>query len=42
VTFAEINAQLSIPIGSIGPNRRGYLDRLRRHPALAALIDPDR
>ena len=42
VTYAEISAQLSIPIGSIGPNRRRYLDELRRHPALAALIDADR
>lgn len=42
VTYAEISAQLSIPIGSIGPNRRRYLDQLRRHPALAALIDADR
>ena len=42
VSYAEISAQLSIPIGSIGPNRRRYLDQLRRHPALAALIDADR
>lgn len=42
VTYAEISAQLSIPIGSIGPNRRRYLDKLRRHPTLAALIDADR
>ncbi len=42
VTCAEISAQLSIPIGSIGPNRRRYLEQLRRHPALAALIDADR
>jgi RNA polymerase sigma factor (sigma-70 family) len=42
VTCAEISAQLSIPIGSIGPNRRRYLEQLRRHPALAALVDADR
>ena len=42
VTYAEISAQLSIPIGSIGPNRCRYLDQLRLHPAIAALIDPDR
>jgi RNA polymerase sigma factor (sigma-70 family) len=42
MTYAEISAQLSIPIGSIGPNRHRYLDQLRRHPALAALIDAGR
>jgi DNA-directed RNA polymerase specialized sigma24 family protein len=42
VSYAEISAQLSIPIGSIGPSRRRYLDQLRRHPALTALIDADR
>ena len=42
VTDAEISAQLIIPIASIGPSRRRYLDQLRRHPALAALIDADR
>ncbi len=41
-TCAEISAQLSIPIGSIGPNRHRYLEQLRRHPALATLIDTDR
>jgi len=41
VSYAEISAQLSIPIGSIGPSRRRYLDQLRRHPALTALIDAD-
>ena len=39
VPYAEISARLSIPIGSIGPTRRRCLDRLRRHPAIAALID---
>jgi hypothetical protein len=29
---------MDIPIGSIGPLRRRGLERLRRHPALAALI----
>ena len=27
------------PIGSIGPGRRRCLDKLRRHPAVAALTD---
>ena len=38
VPYAEISARLGIPIGSIGPTRRRYLDKMRRHPAIAALI----
>jgi len=37
--YAEISARLGIPVGSIGPSRSRCLDRLRRHPAIAALID---
>ena len=36
--YAEISVRLGIPIGSIGPNRRRYLDKMRRHPAIAALV----
>jgi RNA polymerase sigma factor (sigma-70 family) len=36
--YAEISVRLGIPIGSIGPYRRRYLDKMRRHPAIAALI----
>ena len=39
VPYAEISAQLGIPIGSIGPNRSRYLDKMRRHPAIAALMN---
>jgi RNA polymerase sigma factor (sigma-70 family) len=39
VPDAEISARLGIPAGRIGPDRRRYLDQLRRHPALAALIN---
>jgi len=39
--YAEISVKLGIPVGSIGPNRSRCLDRLRRHPAIAALIDVD-
>jgi RNA polymerase sigma factor (sigma-70 family) len=39
--YAEISARLGICVGSIGPNRGRCLDRLRRHPAIAALIDAD-
>jgi hypothetical protein len=41
VPEAEINARLGIPIGSIGPNRGRCLDKLRDHPAIAALINAE-
>ena len=37
--YAEISARLAIPAGSIGPTRSRCLDKLRRHPAIAALIN---
>jgi len=37
VSYAEISARLGIPVGSIGPTRRRYLDKLRCYPAVAAL-----
>ena len=37
--YAEISARLGIPVGSIGPTRRRCLDKLRRHPAITALIN---
>jgi DNA-directed RNA polymerase specialized sigma24 family protein len=39
--YTEISSKLGIPIGSIGPSRRRSLDRLRRDPAVAALLDPE-
>ena len=39
VPYAEISTRLGIPVGSIGPNRSRCLDRLRRDPALTALIN---
>jgi RNA polymerase sigma factor (sigma-70 family) len=39
VPYAEISARLGMPIGSIGPTRSRCLDRMRRYPALAALIN---
>ena len=36
--YAQISARLGIPVGSIGPTRRRCLRKLRRHPAIAALI----
>ena len=41
VSYAEISARLGIPVGSIGPTRRRCLDKLRRYPAVAALINTD-
>jgi RNA polymerase sigma factor (sigma-70 family) len=41
VPYTQISARLGISVGSIGPNRRRCLDKLRRHPALAALIDTE-
>ncbi len=37
-TYAEISARLGIAAGSIGPARGRCLDKLRRDPAIAALI----
>jgi len=37
--YAQISATLGIPIGSIGPTRSRCLAKLRRHPAIAALIN---
>jgi RNA polymerase sigma factor (sigma-70 family) len=39
--YAEVSAQLGIPVGSIGPTRSRCLDKMRRHPAIAALIDAE-
>jgi RNA polymerase sigma factor (sigma-70 family) len=39
--YAEISARLGIPVGSIGPNRSRCLNKLRRYPAIAALINAD-
>jgi RNA polymerase sigma factor (sigma-70 family) len=41
VPYAEISARLGIPAGSIGPSRGRCLEKLRRHPALAALINAE-
>jgi RNA polymerase sigma factor (sigma-70 family) len=38
LSYATISAALGIPAGSIGPTRARCLHKLRRHPAIAALI----
>jgi RNA polymerase sigma factor (sigma-70 family) len=39
IPYAQISARVGIPAGSIEPNRGRCLDKLRRHPAIAALIN---
>ncbi len=39
--YAQISARLGVPVGSIGPSRSRCLDKLRNHPAVAALIDAE-
>jgi DNA-directed RNA polymerase specialized sigma24 family protein len=39
VPYTEISARVGIPVGSIGPNRARYLDKLRCDPVIAALIN---
>jgi RNA polymerase sigma factor (sigma-70 family) len=41
VPYAEISDRLGIPVGSIGPTRSRCLDKLRRDPAIAALINAE-
>ena len=41
VPYTQISARLGIPVGSIGPCRSRCLDKLRRNPAIAALINTD-
>jgi RNA polymerase sigma factor (sigma-70 family) len=41
VPYAEISARLGIPIGGVGPSRSRSLDELRRHPAIATLINTE-
>jgi RNA polymerase sigma factor (sigma-70 family) len=41
VPYAQISAKLDIPVGSIGPSRARCLDKLRRDPAIAALINAE-
>ena len=40
LSYAQISAQLGIPAGSIGPRRGRCLGKLRRDPAIGALLNP--
>jgi len=37
--YAEIGRRLDMPVGSIGPTRARCLEKIRNHPAVAALIE---
>jgi DNA-directed RNA polymerase specialized sigma24 family protein len=41
VPYAQVSARLGIPAGSIGPCRARCLDKLRRYPAVAALVNTE-
>ena len=41
VPYAQISASLNIPVGSIGRRRSRCLDKLRRDPVIAALINAE-
>ena len=41
VPYPQISARLGIPVGSIRPDCSRCLDKLRRYPAFAALINTD-
>ena len=38
--YGEISSRTGTPVGAIGPTRRRCLDKLRRDPVLAAVVDP--
>ncbi|MGN9780923.1 RNA polymerase sigma factor [Nonomuraea sp. ZG12] len=42
VPYTDISAKLSMPVGAIGPTRARCLEKLRRTPAVAALIRSER
>lgn len=41
VSYADISERLGIPVGAIGPTRARALNKLRRSPALTALLNAD-
>jgi RNA polymerase sigma factor (sigma-70 family) len=42
LTYAEVGAKLGLKVGGLGPRRGRCLNKLRTHPAVAALIDDAR
>ena len=41
VPYAEISRRLGMPVGGIGPSRARCLAKMRRYPALAALLEAE-
>ena len=41
IPYVEISRRLGVPVGSIGPTRARILDKLRRSPAIEALLYDD-
>lgn len=41
IPYVEISRRLGVPVGSIGPTRARILDKLRRAPAIEALLHDD-
>jgi RNA polymerase sigma factor (sigma-70 family) len=41
VTYQDISESLGMPVASIGPTRGRCLDKIRRHPAVRAMIEGD-
>jgi hypothetical protein len=41
LSYAEISAQLGIPVGSISPNRSRCPAKMRCYPAITALINSE-
>jgi RNA polymerase sigma factor (sigma-70 family) len=41
LSYVQIGERLGLPVGGLGPRRARCLDKLRRSPELAALIDSD-
>ena len=39
--YGEISRVMRMPVGSIGPNRARCLEKLRKHPAVVALIEDE-
>ncbi len=39
LAYAEIGRRLDMPVGSIGPTRQRCVEKIRHHPAVAALLE---
>jgi RNA polymerase sigma factor (sigma-70 family) len=41
LAYTEISRTLGMPVGSIGPTRGRCIEKLRAHPAVQAIMEPD-